>query len=111
MRDLKFKVGIQISEDGTLEKSRGLRHVSKMRELLQYKPGTKEFNIEEVNEMMNKAMQYKKDLGIVKSNDKELDTQKSKDKLQKFMKDSKKKDRYRDRYELEKSNQQATNEG
>ena len=44
-RKLKFKVGEEICEEGTVERSFALRDMEKMRQILKYKPNDKRFNM------------------------------------------------------------------
>eukprot|EP00347_Sterkiella_histriomuscorum_P004288 403361019 len=53
-RDMKFKVGEEISAEGSVKKSFALRDMHKLRQILKYKPGDKRFNMTEVINIIKK---------------------------------------------------------
>ncbi|CDW83040.1 UNKNOWN [Stylonychia lemnae] len=54
-RELLFKVGVNISDQGNVSESKGLGHMEKLRQILKYKPGDKNFNMNEINDILRKT--------------------------------------------------------
>lgn len=58
-REQRFQVGVNISEEGRVHNSFGLRHMQRLRQILQYAPTDERFNRSEVNDILNKEQGFK----------------------------------------------------